>query len=216
MTRIRGIWTVDQLVNMWDACRGEWWEAAYLLSAFGGCRVGESLGPTARDVTRYESHGVVAAIVGIERQVSNAGGVVDELKNPQSHRAVVIPGPMGVRILEMAKESELSYLTGDGMGGSSSQRRLNAAWSEFCSRDDVETHPFRNLRNSWETYSRWVLCLPPWVTEKLLGHAGRDVTSRHYDRPEWEQFADAVTKAYSDHPFATKDDLGRKRDMQAV
>ena len=36
-----GIWDVAQLMNEWDACRGAWYEPAFILAAFGGMRVGE-------------------------------------------------------------------------------------------------------------------------------------------------------------------------------
>lgn len=217
VTGDKGIWTVDQLVDMWHGCEGEWWEAAYILAAFGGCRVGESLGPTARDVRMVEMHGVKVAVVTIERQILKAGAASDRLKNKWSYRSVVVPGPMGERIGEIAARSDLTYLTGDGLGGTCSQDTLNKAWAGFTSAEGRDAHPFHNLRNSWQTYSRWVLCLPPWVTEKLMGHVGEGVTGRNYDRPDWELFADAVAKAYAEHPFGTiRDELGRKRIMQAV
>jgi integrase len=200
---------------MWHGCSGEWWEAAYILAAFGGCRVGEALGATGRDVRMVEMHGVEAAVVSINKQINNFGKATDTLKNKWSYRSAVIPGPMGVRIGEIAKTAEFGYLT-NNFGELCSQVTLNLAWKRFIS-SGYEAHPFRNLRNSWQTYNRWVLCLPPWITEKLMGHVGEGVTGQHYDRPDWELFADAVTEAYSKHPFAdTKDKLGRENIMHAV
>lgn len=47
-----------------------------------------------------------------------------------------------------------------------------------------------------------VLRIDPTLIEKMMGHAGHTVTSRHYDRPDEEMFAEAVAKAYAAHPFA--------------
>lgn len=57
----------------------------------------------------------------------------------------------------------------------------------------------------------------PWITKKLMDHVGEGVTGQHYDRPDWELFADSVAEAYSKHPFANdRDKLGRENIMHTV
>ncbi len=193
----KGVWTLGELGGVWrDHALGQWWEAAFLLSAFGGCRVGESLGVTPGDVELREVGGVPVALVRIERQVPSVGSEVrDKLKNPQSHRTIAIPGRAGLRVAALAASCDW-WLSGDGLGGPSTQRRLMLAW-----KSEGMAHPFRNLRNSYETNMRWALRLPPWIVEPLLGHAGKGVTGQYYDRPSADMFAEAVAGAYREHTY---------------
>ena len=192
-----GVWTLAELGDAWADVRGQWFEPAFILAAFGSCRVGESLGPFAGEVELREVDGVPVALVQITRQVDNAGKVTDALKTEQSRRTVCVPGKMAIRLADIASELPRDwFLTHDGMGGPQSQRRLGRSW-----RDADMAHPFRNLRNSWQTNCRWELGMPPWLLEPMMGHAGRDVTGRHYDRPQADVFAEAVAKAYAEHPF---------------
>lgn len=198
-TMDRGVWTLDELGEVWRAVRGEWFEAAFLLAAFGGLRVGEALGVRSEDVTITDVGGVPVALVAIERQVPSMGAEVrTTLKNRQSHRTIAIPGRAGLRIAELARERD-GWLTGDGLGGPTTQRRLMLAWKSAAM-----AHPFRNLRNSYETNARWSLRLPPWVVEPLLGHAGQGVTAQYYDRPSAEMFAEMVADAYRARPYDAK------------
>lgn len=192
-----GVWTLSELGDAWRSVRGKWFESAFLLAAFGSCRVGESLGPLAGEVELREVSGVPVAVVPITRQVDNAGNVTDSLKTEQSRRPVCIPGRAAIALHEIASALPQDwYLTNDGNGEPQSQRRLGKSW-----RDAEMAHPFRNLRNSWQTNCRWELGMPPWLLEPMMGHAGKDVTGRHYDRPQVDVFAEAVAKAYAEKPF---------------
>lgn len=191
-----GVWTLEELGAVWQRIIGEWYEAAFLLAAFGGLRVGESLGVMADDVTAHDVDGQTVAMVAVQRQVPNRGTTpTDTLKTPQSRRTVAIPGRAGARLLALAATHN-GYLSGDGMGGPNTQLRLNRAWN-----DANMAHPYRNLRNSWQTNMRWSLRLPPWLIEPMMGHVGEGVTGQHYDRPQAEMFAEAVAEAYRLHPF---------------
>ncbi len=195
-TMDRGVWTLDELGEVWRAVHGEWFEAAFLLAAFGGCRVGEALGVRSEDVTITDVGGIPVALVAIERQVPSMGAEVrTTLKNRQSHRTIAIPGRAGLRIAELSRERG-GWLTGDGLGGPTTQRRLMLAWKSAAM-----AHPFRNLRNSYETNARWSLRLPPWIVEPLLGHSGQGVTAQYYDRPSAQMFAEMVADAYRARPY---------------
>ena len=192
-----GVWTLAELEGAWRSIYGEWFEPAFLLAAFGSCRVGESLGPFAGEVELREVNGVPVALVPITRQVDNAGNVTESLKTEQSKRVICVPGKAALRLAELSSALPANwYLTHNGMGGPQSQRRLGRSW-----RDAQMAHPFRNLRNSWQTNCRWELGMPPWLLEPMMGHAGHDVTGRHYDRPQADVFAEAVAKAYAERPF---------------
>lgn len=190
-----GVWTLAELGEAWRAVHGQWFEAAFLLAAFGGLRLGESMGVRGEDVRVDVIAGVPVALVSVERQVQNRGEVTERLKTAQSRRVVAIPGRAATRLGELAA-SERVWLSGDGMGGPNTQARLNASWSAAGM-----AHPFRNLRNSWQTWMRWELRVPPYYIEVLMGHAGKDVTSRYYDRPQAEMFAEVMADAYRANPY---------------
>ncbi len=189
-----GIWTLDQLGELWGSIHGEWFEPAFILMAFGGCRVGESLGARVEDVSEIDG----CAVVRIERQVVRNGTVSERLKNRWSYRSAVIPGKPGRRMLEIAAKAD-GWLTTDGTGAHAPQWRLARSWTAL--RDEIEFHPIRNLRNSWQTYMRWTLEVQPYYIEPLMGHIGEGVTGRHYDRPSATEFAAVVSRAYAAHPF---------------
>lgn len=191
-SRDRGVWTLDELGEVWRAVHGEWFEAAFLLAGFGGLRVGEALGVRSEDVG--ESLG--CAMVDVRRQIQHTSSVPTErLKTPQSARTVPIPGRAGARLMELATERD-GWLTGDGMGGPSTQARLKKAWA-----DAGMEHPFTNLRNSWQTNTRWSLRVPPMFIEPMMGHKVAGVTGAHYDRPAAEMFAEVVAESYAAHPY---------------
>jgi integrase len=204
--RDRGVWTLDELGEVWRAVRAgaPWMEPAFLLAAFGGCRVSESVGPLAGEVALREVSGVPVALVPIVRQVTKETGVSDRLKTEQSRRTVVVPGRAALALGRAASELPPDWpLTHDGAGLWVSRDRVNRAWrlDVLPLLPEPQRHIFQNLRNSWQTNCRWSLGMPPWLVEPLMGHRGEGVTGAHYDRPQAELFAAAVADAYREHPF---------------
>jgi len=195
-TRDKGVWTLDELGEVWRAVHGTWMEGAFLLAGFGGLRVGEALGVRGTDVELRRVGGVPVALVAVERQAGDKG-VTETLKTPQSRRTVAIPGRAALRLAELAES--VDYLSGDGLGGPSTRFRLRKSWGELPLGELA--HPFRNLRNSYQTWMRWEMRVPPYYIEVLLGHAGKDVTSRFYDRPDADAFAAIVADAYRERPY---------------
>lgn len=189
-SRDRGTWTLDELRALWDAARGQWWEAAFLLSAFGGLRTGEALGVRADCVSEHAG----CAIVSVERQVTTSG-LTERLKTPQSRRSVPVPGSAGRRLLELAAASD-GYLSGDGMGGPSTRRALQHAWDASGA-----GHPFQNLRAAWQTWMRWQMRVQPWAIEVAMGHLIPGVTGQHYDRPQADVVAEVIAEAYAQRPY---------------
>lgn len=195
--RDKGVWTLSELVAASGRVRGEWLEPAFLLAAFGGCRVGESLGVLAGEVELGRVEGVPVALSRVERQVGRLGEVVPSLKTEESRRVVVVAGMAALRLAEIASALPRDwFLTHDGFGMSQPQSRLTRAWSAL----GME-HPFRNLRNSWQTWMRWEAGLPPYYIEPLMGHKVAGVTGAHYDRPTQDVLAAAVARAYAERPW---------------
>lgn len=197
-----GIWSLDELATISGAMMGSWIEAAYILCAYGSCRVGESLAVRAEDVGRREVDGVTLAVVRVHSQVTDAHGLTETLKTPQSARSVVIPGEHAERIFELAKASESGWLTDNGIGGYPWPSVVRKEWERVMASDELPPwHPFKQLRASWETYMRWSLHLAPWLTEKMMGHVGEGVTGRHYDKPDEDLFCETVARAWSVRPY---------------
>ena len=206
-----GVYTLEELGEVLRAVHGSPIEAAVILAAFGSARVGESLGVMRSEVRRRESLGVEVAVVPIVRQVGQSGlAVSDRLKNPQSRRVVAIPGPVGARLLELARQGDGDqWLTGSGVGVPIGRVIAGRLWRGAMGAAGLECHPLRNLRNSWETYMHWVMGVDPAMIERMMGHAGKTVTERHYDRPVEDMIVETVASAYAAHPFAsTWDFLG--------
>jgi len=190
--RDEGVWSLSELVELWQRVRGEWFEPAFLLAAFGGCRVGEAFGPLAGEVRSREVDGYPLAVVGVQRQVQSMGGVSERLKTRQSARPVVVAGDVALRLVELAAALPPDwYLTHDGIGGPQAQWRLNDSWTALGT-----GRPFKNLRNSWQTVMRWELGVPPHYIEPMMGHKVPGVTGAHYDKPTEELFCDVAARAW--------------------
>lgn len=187
-----GTWTLTELLALSDDLRGQWFEAAFLLAAFGSCRVGEALGVTAGDVELREVGGVPVALVPIVRQVPNVGAPTERLKTAESRRTVVLVGRAALRLSEIASALPAEwYLTHDGVGKWQSQSRLNDSWHELGM-----SHPFGNLRPSWQTWMRYEARVAVPFIEALMGHRRPGVTGLHYDRPTPDVLAEVVSDAY--------------------
>jgi hypothetical protein len=194
-------WSLRELGELWrDHAYGKFWEGAFICAAFGSARVGEALAPLADDVWTCERNGVFVAVVPIRSQVSNTTKDIDEtLKTTWSPRDIVIPGAAGRRLAQIAERNAGTYLTSNGVGGYVQQWRL---WDEWTTELGQDAHPFKNLRKSWETFTKWYLKIPEAFVERMIGHVGLGVTGAHYDRPEVEDFIDVLTEKYAEKPYA--------------
>lgn len=201
--RDRGIWTLDELRRVWEASADTPMEAWLVLSAFGGPRVGESLGARVEEAWRWDGGPVPVAVVPIVRQAERDGTVTTRLKTASSSHAAVVPGPMGARLLRLCEEAGEGWvLPGRRPDEPMLREALRQRFEALLREAGVERHPLRNLRNSWETYTHWTLGVEPEKVERMMGHAGKGVTERHYDRPEAESLAAEAARAYALHPFA--------------
>lgn len=194
-------YSLEELRAVWGALSGSIAEAPFLLCAFGSCRVGESLGVMSSEV-KTES-GVCA--VPISRQVTQASGLTDRLKNRFSERTVAVPGPMGSRLASIASDrSEAGYewLTGRDVDSPPSQYSVKNVYRNLLAESGIRYLPMQTLRASWQTVARYTLGIEPWIIERLMGHSTGGVTGQHYDRPHEGDFVRAVSEAYARNPFA--------------
>ena len=192
-TRAKGVWPLAELGGLWRKVRGEWFEGAFLVAAFGGLRPGEALGVMGADVRGDAIAGVPVALVDVRRQVRTDDALTERLKTPQSARTAVVVGLAAMRLCELSEGAE--WLTENGAGGHSTQKALRLAWQE------VAPWSFRNLRNSWETWMRHEMRVPPYVIEPLMGHKSPGVTGTYYDRPLAQSLAQTVAECYAARPY---------------
>lgn len=205
----KGIWTADEVEGIWRAVLGTWLEGAFLVQAYGGARVGEALAASPGSVERDELGGVPVAVVSILRQVDSSGRVKDKLKTEQSRRYVPIPGPAGERLCELAESCAEPFLTGNGIGGHTTQQTYRDAMREAIEGAGIPYHPINSLRNSWQTRMRWEWEMPPYLIEPIMGHVARGTTGKYYDRPTRDMLVKAVVDAYKAHPYSFDwDNLG--------
>ena len=211
--RSRETLDVPGMLSLWGRVRGTWLEAPVLAMCFGGARVAESLGVRAGDVRlRRVTVGdveVSVAVVLLRTQIRGAGVADDRLKNRWSVRPAVIPGSPGARMAELAAGRGEGWLVDDGDGGPVDKYALRRGWEPIQS--DFGGLLMKNLRASWETVLRWSLKLPPWITERLMGHvplSGGKVTAYHYDSPEEGDLVRAVAEAYAARPVLEGSGLG--------
>ena len=195
----KGVWNLEQLGELWKHVHGSFIEPAFILSAFGSCRVGESLGPLADEVSVVEGHPVPVVTVPIVRQVESRGGVTDILKTSQSRRTVVVVGRAAEVLARLAKDASGTWLTNNGCNEFVRQSHLRKTWARLVPNE--MRHPFTNLRNSWQTNMRWEVGLPQWAIEPLMGHVSQGVTGMYYDRPRVEMFVQQVVSAYAKRPY---------------
>jgi len=195
----KGIWTLQQLGEVWRIVHGTCLEAPFLLCGFAGCRVGESLGVKSAEVALRTVDGVPIASVPIVRQAQNRGGITERLKTASSRRTVVMAGRAALRLHELSQSTSGEWLADNGVGGHMRQSRVTKMWRAALPPD--MHHPFRNLRNSWQTFMRWELRVSPIYVEPMMGHSGKDVTGLYYDRPQADMFAEVMADAYAANPY---------------
>lgn len=177
----KGIYKLDEIETLLAAARGDALEAAIIVQACAGLRVGESIGVKVEDVQFYDGY----ATISVKRQVTKDGEVSDP-KTFNSLRTTLMLDPYASRLREIAGENPgEEWLTPSGVGGPCSRWALNRAWARISKRlpDEMERIPMRNLRNSYETWMHWEKGFPIDIVSKFLGHKDIKVTLEHYDRP---------------------------------
>lgn len=198
-------WDADGLRRVWDAVRGGPAEEAFLPCAFGGCRVSEALGTRCAEVEDVGCDGVPGAAVPIVRQATKVPGeVTARLKTRDSRRWAVVPGPMGARLLEIARarvEGGHEWMCAVGEDNMTASN-LTYAFRRALAAAGIPYLPPQTLRPSWQTIARYTLRMDPPLIERAMGHSVGGVTGAHYDRPSRDDYVGVVMDAYSEHPYA--------------
>ncbi len=196
--RPKGVYSMADLGRLDDAMRGTPLEAAYLLQAHAGLRVGESLAVRAGDVEPGAGESASLALVRVSRTVG-ADGRMAPTKTRRA-RTAVVSAPWSARLVELAAGlAPGDLLTHDGFGNPLATTACRNAWHASPLPEGMERLPMRNLRNSYETYMHWELGVPIETTSRLLGHSSTAVTEAHYDRPREDALVRAVEASVAAH-----------------
>lgn len=181
-TRPSGAHTPDELREIWLALWGMPMEPAFLLMAFGSCRVGESLGVRALEVTYgLAENSVPVAVVPISRKVGENGSVDPDgdLKTRESVRSVVLCGPMAKRLRDVASglaAQGVEWLCDDGTGEPMGTHHFRDVFRRAVEGAGCRWMSPQTLRRSWETVAHWTLHLEAEDRERMMGHKLPGVT----------------------------------------
>lgn len=173
------------LDEIWGICRGTWLEPAFLLCSHAGLRVGEAMGLKPGDVKWTEDSGGVAAVIHVERQVTELQKV--ELPKYKSVRYTVMRDPWATRLRECLEglRPEAVWVMDDGASDPEEQPRRARArniWGRRMMGTRWEGLTLQRLRPAFETYMHWEWKVPMEEISALMGHKSVAVTQT-YDRP---------------------------------
>lgn len=197
--RRRGVLTLEDANKMLKKLHGARCEAAFILSCFGSCRTGESLGTRVDEIGSFEVGGLTFATVPIVRMMELKGDFpVERLKTPESNRVVCVPPPYSARLLEISEERKRAHIDWfaarrDGMPLKHSA--LREAWIK----ESGDPIPFQNLRNSWRTFAQLEWGVSADTLELLMGHKLPGTTGAHYMRPTGDVLARRFAEEFADH-----------------
>lgn len=176
-------YTIEELDEIFNACRGEQWEAYFIMAAFGGAMRSEAGGVLASEVDLLDDY----AIVPISRGVHVIKGEVvvqDHTKNEFRKDNLIIRPPYSLRLYKLSIEAMKrgdKWLTDNGAGYPSSPALIVKKYERWFQRQPVRYIPFRNLRNTFST-TLHAMGLEDSTISKLMRHANLTTDYNHYNR----------------------------------
>lgn len=185
--RTKDVYSPKELDWIFDRCAEEPWEAAFILSAFGGASRSEAMGVKVGEIEEKDG----CAVVTIERTVHRLDGMakaVDRTKNEYRNDVVVVPPPYAERLLDIQHNAELdgwTWLTDDGMGDPMCPDRMAASFKRWFLDKEMRFIPFSNLRNAYAT-NLHASGVDGYMVSKMMRHSQPSTTYKHYDRPSVE------------------------------
>ena len=202
--RSRDVYTLREAADVFRALHGKATEAAFILSCFGSCRTGESLGVKVAELERRETDGLVFALAPITRQMERTGDFpTGTLKTKSSKRTIIVPPPYSLRLMEIADERRaegIEWTTHRGDGLPMTTRQLRHEWNT----ENEKSIPFANCRNSWRTFAEFEWNVDAATLELLMGHKLPGVSGSHYLRPTIDQLYETFSSQYAEYFFGLR------------
>lgn len=194
--RSKEIYSKVELDGIFLACRGEIWEAAFILSAFGGASREEAMSPKLSEIQFVDGVAIVPIVRGIQR-LKGEVRILDWTKTKDRKRDLVILPPYSTRLEEIVKEytrNGYTWLTDDGFGNPRCPNTVaNRLYKNWFGRQQFRYIPFSNLRHAYATYT--AQNVHPMMLAKLLGHSQPTTTYNNYYRPTTEDKIAALLKS---------------------
>lgn len=210
--RTSDIHNKQELIQIADACRDEWWEAAYILAAFGGALPSEATGIKPDEVRFVKKDSGLYAIAPINHTAHDkkGGGVnlSSRAKNRYRQADIIVMPPFSGRLRAAVRRAIANgeeWLFDDGFGAPVAPSRVSAAFKAWVSRTTFRFIPFGNLRNAYSTMMH-AHGLSDDTVQKLMRHASKSNTDyEHYNRPSAEEFMvlmeDAFDELWAEKPL---------------
>lgn len=182
--RSKEIYSKEELDQIFALCHGEIWEAAFILSAFGGASREEAMGVMVEEVEFHPGVAVVPIVRGVQR-LEGEVKVLDWTKNEHRKRDLVILDPYATRLrqlVEEAKDRGDIWMTDNGFGKPMCPNALaNRTYKDWFGRQPIRYIPFSNLRHAYATWTSSKV--DPMMLAKLMGHSQPTTTYNNYYRP---------------------------------
>ncbi len=191
--RTKDVYSTKELEQIFEECRGEIWEGAFILGAFGGGQRAEVMGVKPHEADFAEDGaGDVWAVVPVNRGVHLLDGevVVEEhAKNNAREDVMVIPPPYSLRLRQLVRAALKrgdEWLMDDGFGEPTDPEAMTRAYGSWLARSNHRYVPFGNLRNAYSTMLH-AKGVPGDMVSKLMRHASPITDQRFYNRPGPEE-----------------------------
>lgn len=187
-----------ELCQVFAAARGESWEAAFILSAFGGASREEALSPRVDEIKEVAGYAIVPIVRGVQR-LQRKVCVLEWTKNDHRKRDLIIPPPYSTRLIELAHEASSrgeAWITDDGSGMPVCPNLIAERFKKWFIGKPYKWVPFGNLRHSYGTVME-TLGVDGIMVSKLMGHAQPSTYYKHYFRPSTADKLKAIDDALS-------------------
>lgn len=187
--RTTDIYHADELNEIFEECRGEFWEPCFIMGAFGGGQRAEVLGSKPSEVEFVKADGSTFALVPIKRGVHLIDGEVvveNHAKNELRESQLIIEEPYSIRLEEIVEElieDGSEWFVDDGFGSPCNPEAMTRAYKKWLSESSHRFIPFSNLRNSYSTMLH-ARGYSDDLVKKLMRHSSASkVDYLHYNRP---------------------------------
>ena len=189
------IYTLEELNEIFTRCRGEVWEAAFIMSAFGGMRREEAVAFKVGEID-HDGQAAYCHISRVAVRTNSETLIKNEAKTEASIRTVTIIEPYASRLMQIQAEARLQgfvWLLDDGFGELINPDRVSDYYRRWLRDNKMKYIPWKNLRNSYAT-ALHEQGVDLSMIAKMLGHKTPMVTYKHYDKPKLDSFIHAQQK----------------------
>lgn len=198
--RSDAVFTAEELDQVFEACRGELWEPAFILAGFASAAREEAMSPLLEEFEFPVIDGEEYAVVPVRRGVQRLKGevvVLEYTKTEDRERSLVTWPPYSTRLHEIVDErieAGDTWLMDDGFGWPMCPNNMATAYKRWFLGKPFGYAPFSNLRNGFATMMH-AKGIDMYMVEKMMGHSQPMTTYRHYDRPGVEEFVQVIRRA---------------------